>query len=156
MQKELQNTLSPIPAKKKREAGRIAVVILAVLVILLELLPYGAVLRFGSPDGIESVHYTSYFDLTPYGYANFGPFFTALLSVAIFILSFFPKRGCTIAALVCNVSAFLTSLLPLIMYGPQYYSLVGGLISLVLAGGLVVRLVFKKAANSSSAQKHHL
>lgn len=137
----MQNTLSPMPAKKKRKAGRIAVVILAVLVILLELLPYGAVLRFGSPEGIESVHYFSYFDLTPYGYANFGPLLTALLSVAIFILSFFSKRGCTIAALVCNAVAFFTSLLPLILYGLKIYSVVGGAITLVLAACLVVRLV---------------
>lgn len=141
MQKELQNTLSPLPSKKKGKTGRIDLLLLSALVIFLELLLYGAVLRFGSPEGIESVRYTSYFDLAPYGYANFGPLLTALLSIVIFVLSFFSKRSCITAALLCNAIAFFTSLLPLVMYGLTFYSVVGILISFALAVGLIVRLV---------------
>ena len=48
--------------------------------LILEILPYGAVCNFANPDG-EPWRYTySYFDLTPFGYANFAPFIVALLT----------------------------------------------------------------------------
>ena len=82
-------------------------VALGVATVILELLPYGAVLNFAQPpeSAVESLTYFySYFDPTPYGYANFGPFLTAILTVAILILSvvclFSDKRGLRIARTV--------------------------------------------------------
>jgi hypothetical protein len=50
--------------------------------VILELLPYGVVLRFGQPDG-EPIRQTfSYFSLIPYGYAAFSPLITAVMSMA--------------------------------------------------------------------------
>jgi len=59
------------------------IVILAV--VILELLPYGAVLNFGNPDGEPFRKTFSYFSLTPFGYANLAPFMTAVLSVVILL-----------------------------------------------------------------------
>lgn len=52
------------------------------LAFVLELLPYGAVCNFANPDGKPWRRTYSYFDLTPFGYANFAPFLTAELGDA--------------------------------------------------------------------------
>lgn len=124
------------------------------VVILLEALPFGAVLNFMPGPNAEIVRRTySYFDPTPYGYANFGPLLTAILSVGVLVLlltAFFIRRpGLGTAAFVMNILAVLTSLCPL-LYGIRYCSVVGMLISglLILAllpGVLAVRIASRRA-----------
>ena len=106
-----------------------------------ELLPWGAVLQFGQPDGDPIRKTYSYFSLTPYGYANFFPFLTAILTcllLANFVLFFIFKkeknlRSCFYLSLVGTVF----SLLPL-MYGIANFS-VGGLgISLALVASVLL------------------
>ena len=66
---------------------RIRLLIMPIIAIVLEILPYGAVLVF-APSPTESVRETfSYFSLTPFGYANFGPFLTALLTCVVLVLA---------------------------------------------------------------------
>ena len=58
----------------------------AIIALVLELLPYGAVCNFANPEG-EPWRYTySYFDLTPFGYANFAPFIVALLTCVLTVM----------------------------------------------------------------------
>ena len=127
-------------------------VAVVLVVLLLETLPFGAVLYFKPGPDVEAVRTTySYFDLTPYGYANFGPFLTAVLSVGILILlltAFFIRRpGFGIAAFVLNILAVLTSLCPL-LYGIRYCSMVGLLISGLLILALFPgALAFQKASH---------
>lgn len=114
---------------------KIALTALPVAAILLELLPYGAVLNFASPDSEPIRRTYSYFDLTPYGYANFAPFLTALLTCALLVLgvvylwkgSSGLRKAITIVALI----AAIVSVAPL-LYGLRSFSVVGALISLVL------------------------
>lgn len=64
--------------------------ILPVVAIVLEALPYGAVLNFA--DESQTYRETfSYFSLTPYGYANFGPLIAAVLTCVALLLV---KRYC--------------------------------------------------------------
>ena len=49
-------------------------VVLPLVALILELLPNGVVLNFANPDGEPWRRTYSYFSLTPFGYANFGPF----------------------------------------------------------------------------------
>ncbi len=131
-----------IPLKNihPKTAGICADIFIAAALIL-ELTPYGAVLVFA--DGPENtIRQTfSYFDLTPFGYANFFPLLTAMLTSAIAVLAVI----CTIAeirkkplvklqnaAFVCTVIAILMSLLPVIMFGTRYLSAVGICITLTL------------------------
>lgn len=111
--------------------------IIMVMVVILELLPYGAVLNFGRPpeeDGVWRETY-SYFSLTPFGYANFGPFLTAVLSVVILIQILVslifktPKLWKGIKA-ECAIAAVL-SVMP-IMFGLDYYSGIGFAITILL------------------------
>ena len=53
---------------------------------ILELIPNGAVLNFANPEGDSWRRTYSYFSMTPFGYANFGPLFTAILTCVLIIL----------------------------------------------------------------------
>ncbi len=95
-------------------------VLLPAAAILLELLPYGAVLNFGvqAADGsIDTIRRTySYFSLTPFGYALFGPLLTAVLScllVALGVLYLWRGRGKS-ALKGLSIVAVLLSLSPLL------------------------------------------
>ncbi len=119
--------------KKKK----IAFIVLIIIAIVLELLPYGAVLRFASPEESSgAIRQTySYFSLTPYGYANFGPFLTALLTCVLLVLAVVymvkPKRGLQIVLRVISALAVITSVMPL-LFGLDFYSVVGAMITAVL------------------------
>ena len=65
---------------------KIIVLCLLAVTIVLEFLPYGAVIIFGNPDGTRNRETFSYFDLRPYGYANFAPLITAILTSVLFIM----------------------------------------------------------------------
>ena len=56
------------------------------LAIVLEALPWGAVLVFMGPEGKDWRSVCSYFSLTPFGYANFGPLIAAVLSCVVLFL----------------------------------------------------------------------
>ena len=111
-------------------------VILPLVALILELLPYGAVLNFANPDGEPWRRTYSYFSLTPFGYANFGPLITAILTCVLLVLVviylFKLHKGLNIA--IMNVSGFATatSLLPL-MFGFSYITVIGVIVSVLLA-----------------------
>ena len=102
---------------------------------ILEILPYGAVCNFANPDG-EPWRYTySYFDLTPFGYANFAPFIVALLTCVLIILivvSLVSKKEMKAPILTVSAIATVLSLAPL-LYGISFFSIVGAFISVALA-----------------------
>ena len=109
--------------------------ILAAAALLLEALPYGAVLNFANPEG-EPVRRTySYFSLTPFGYASFGPLITAVLTSVLFVLAVIYYFKSTEKMLkIIKIIAFLalvSSISPLFM-GIRYFSVVGALISVCL------------------------
>lgn len=120
------------------------------LTIICELLPYGAVLRFpDEPSGAVYRQLFSYFDPTPYGYANFGPFLTALLSVVLAVLLavllFVPKPLAKLSAAVrvLNGLTLVTSLMPLMLTW-RYYSVLGGIITLLLLAAFVTEWIAAK------------
>ena len=114
---------------------RIGLVLLSISAVILELLPYGAVLNFANPEGEPWRKTFSYFSLTPFGYANFGPFITALLTCVLLILTgiAFFKHGKGLNTAIMNVSAIaaLVSLSPL-LYGIIYVSAVGVAVTVIL------------------------
>ena len=112
-------------------------VVLPLATLILELLPNGVVLNFANPEGEPWRRAYSYFSLTPFGYANVCPFITAILTcillVLVVIYLFKPRNGLNTAIL--NVSGFATaaSLMPL-MFGFDYITVIGVIITLLLAG----------------------
>ena len=119
---------------------RLLYLILPIITLILEILPYGAVCVF-APSPTESVKETfSYFDLTPFGYANFAPFLTAIITCLIFVLLlvFCIKGNVRTAIKAKNILyvAVVISLGPLV-FGITYFSLFAGLITLSLVAELL-------------------
>lgn len=119
---------------------RLIYIILPVITLILEILPYGAVLNFARPSEDGEIGYFretySYFDLMPYGYGNFFPLITAILTCVVLVLLGIyclvgKKQFITITK---GIACFATvcSCFPVLM-GIKYFSLVGILISLSLA-----------------------
>ena len=110
--------------------------ILPVVAIVLEALPYGAVLNFA--DESQTYRETfSYFSLTPYGYANFGLLIAAVLTcvallLVIILLAKKEEKLCMGIAVLSGLAA--ASLMGNVMG----FSVVGLLITLVLLGQCVL------------------
>ena len=113
-------------------------IIMPLVLIIPESLPYGAVLNFGfeQPNGqIGSLRQTtSYFDLLPFGYANWGPLLTAILSCVILVVTICyvvrPADKLKRNIFCLMMLAFVTSIFPLLMLGIKYYSFLGLCISM--------------------------
>ena len=112
---------------------KISLVVLPVLTIVLEALPLGAVCIFASSPTERVKETFSYFSLIPFGYANFAPLITATLTIVILLLSLISLKKNSVfnAVFVLSVIAAIISLLPL-LYGLNYYSLVGAFITIAL------------------------
>ena len=136
---------------------RIRILILPLIALILEILPYGAVCNFMLPsaDGTSVGRFRelySYFDLTPFGYANFAPMITAVLTCVLVLLiviyCFTGRPGLfnTIRTFVwiCTV----ISLGPLVL-GIRFYSVVGGLITMAFIAELF--LLYSTLKNQSTA-----
>lgn len=132
---------------------RLLYLILPIITLILEILPYGAVCNFMRPpvnEGDPVGHFRelySYFDLTPFGYANFAPFLTALVTciILIFLLVYLftdkPRVISVTKVFLCI--ATVLSLCPL-LYGINFFSVVGALITASLIAELVLLLVADK------------
>ena len=120
---------------------RFLYLILPIITLLLEALPYGAVCVFASSP-TERIRKTfSYFDLTPFGYANFAPLLTAIITCIVFILLFvyFLKGNTVFATKAKNILyvATVMSLGPL-FFGVAYFSVVGGFITVSFISELLL------------------
>ena len=97
---------------------RILLLVFSLAALVLEILPYGVVLNFGQPDGEPWRRVYSYFSPVPYGYANFGPLISAILTCVLVILTFVGlfRYGKGLEIAVMNVSGFAAaaSLAPLL------------------------------------------
>lgn len=130
---------------------RLRLLVLPLAALVLEAMPFSAVMIFavqGDDGAIEYIRRTtSYFSLTPFGYANFGPLLTALLSCLLLALTVWlcvrPGTGIYKAVLTVNALAVITSLLPLFL-GTAFYSLAGAVISLALTAQLLYLLYSKR------------
>lgn len=115
--------------------------ILPLITLILELLPYGAVLNFANPEGEPWRETYSYFSLTPFGYANFAPFITAVMTcIMIILLMFyiFTEKNRLIVftkRLVCICCVI--SLVP-VMMGLNNFSIVGLFITISLIAQVLV------------------
>ena len=128
--------------KRKRPFVLLAI---TVMILILEIIPYGAVLEFAhmSPDLTLSYYeqHFSYFDPMVYGHGHFGPLITAVLSCMLagiaVITIFFENRAVRIALRVVSVLTLLFSLTPVLT---GCYSPVGMAISALLVVTCIISL----------------
>ena len=108
--------------------------------LVLEILPYGAVCNFGNPEGEPWRVTYSYFSMIPYGYGDFGPLITAILTcvlLVILVLSLLLKKDWNKSISIISAIATLTSLAPL-MFGISNFSIVGAMISACILATFVI------------------
>ena len=126
---------------------RLLYLIFPIITLILEILPFGAVCNFANPEGEPWRRTFSYFDLTPFGYANFAPLLTAIITCAILLLLLIymftdnVKMITAIKALLCI--GVVMSLCPLLL-GINYFSFVAALIT----ASLIAELIFVFATAS--------
>ena len=129
---------------------RFLYLVLPIITLILEVLPYGAVCIFASSPTDRIRETFSYFDLTPFGYANFAPLFTAIITCLVFILLlvYCMKGNTRFAIKAKNILcvALVMSLGPLV-FGIAYFSVVGGFITAsLLAELLFLQFTIKQTA----------
>ena len=131
---------------------KLLLLVLPVITLILEIVPYGAVCNFARPATDGSIgHFRelySYFDMTPFGYANFSPLITAILScfVLLLVVIYCITSKKRVLSLVKNTLpiCIVISFCPL-LYGIRFFSLVGALISAALLGEcLLLHFYLKK------------
>lgn len=118
---------------------------IAVMILILEIIPYGAILEFAhmSPDLTLSYYeqHFSYFDPMVYGHGHFGPLITAVLTCMLAVITvitvFFENRAVRIALRVVSVLTLLFSLTPMLT---GCYSPVGMAISALLVVTCIISL----------------
>lgn len=119
----------------------------ALVALVLEILPDGAVCIF-APSPEERIRETfSYFDPIPYGYANFAPFIVGLLTcvlIILIILALILKKELKVPIIVVSAVATILSIAP-IFYGISYFSVVGLFITLSLLTTTIVSCIKAKA-----------
>ena len=124
---------------------RLLYLILPIVTLILEILPYGAVCNFARPATDGSIgHFRqlySYFDLTPFGYANFAPLITGIITciIALLVLVYCITGKLKWAQKAKNIlyCCTLFSLGPLVL-GIHFFSVVGGLITAALIAELLL------------------
>ena len=90
---------------------KIRLLILPIITIVLEILPYGAVLVFATSPTDRVRETFSYFSLTPFGYANFAPFITAMLTCVVLLLALISikqKKVCKALFIVSLVATVIS------------------------------------------------
>ena len=135
---------------------RVLCLALPILTLILEILPYGAVLNFMLPSVTEGVppgrfrELYSYFDLTPFGYGNFAPLLTGVITYIILLLLVIycitGKTGLAIMAKNILYVCVVFSLGPVIL-GFRFLSVVGVLITLCLIGEILLLRRLLKETN---------
>ena len=121
-----------------KKASGIAAFFTSLAVLVLEILPFGAVLIFADGPDIRLRNTFSYFSLMPFGYGHIFPLITAhitLFAVLFSIISLvknYNSPGVQKAAFICTAVALMTSVLSLVMLSIDYVSAVGVAISVLL------------------------
>lgn len=127
---------------------------LPIITLILEIIPYGAVCNFARPANNGSIgHFRQlyfFFDMIPFGYANFAPLITGILSCFILLLIVIyritDKSRLLLLAKNTLPICIVISLCPLIL-GFHFFSLVGALITISLLTSSFAPLLCQKASN---------
>lgn len=131
----------------KLKVKKFLLIVLPLAALILELLPNGVVLRFANPEGDPWVRTYSYFDMTPFGYANFGPLIAAVLTCVLLLLVviYFFKQRKGLNTAIMNVSSFaaVAAFAP-VMFGVEYLTVIGMVVGTLLAATFGVCFIKEK------------
>lgn len=129
---------------------KICLLLFSLAAIILEALPISGVIIFAPSPTLRDRQTRSYFDILLFGYGNFGPLITAVLSCLLLVLAviYCVKGSPRVASAIRIISivAFVSSLLPL-MLGVECYSVIGAVISALIVAETVTAWLVCKAQN---------
>ena len=113
--------------------------------MILEALPYGAILVFAPGPGKSVVKTFSYFDFTPFGYANFAPLITAILTLTTFVFSAVAaiRRNAKIKLIAFISSAAATALSLVTVVSGAVSTVIGVFVTICLAAESALILFIK-------------
>lgn len=114
---------------------KIGLILLPIIAIVLEALPYGTVLVFASSPTERIRETFSFFSFTPFAYANFTPFITAILTCVILLLALISIKKSNFVKYIFLISlcGAMFSLMPL-LFGIEYFTPVSGIVAALLIG----------------------
>ena len=122
--------------------------------LILEMLPDALMLSFASGPNQWVTETFSYFSLTPFGYGEFAPVFTSVLTIVLIVLSainllkvrkIFKLQN---ADFICAIIAFVLSILHLFQYGTAYMSFPNYAITALLLISAVLQAVVNRHIES--------
>ena len=128
---------------------RIFTLVLPIITLILEILPYGVILNFGHVSQENEVIFThqtySYFSIIPFGYAHFLPLIVAIATCLLILLLIIYCIHHKIQFLIFIKNLFLVVFflsLFVYLFDFEYFSLIGGMISLTLLGEFIFLQTF--------------
>ena len=128
---------------------RFLYLLLPIITLILEILPYGAVCVFASSPTDVVINTYSYFSMVPFGYANFSPLLTAFLTCTVLVLlTVYFVKGNRVILRVTNYFLIFAAVISLgsLIYGIKFYSLVASLITFsLIAEFVILQISFKKS-----------
>ena len=128
---------------------RFLYLLLPIITLILEILPYGAVCVFASSPTDVVINTYSYFSMVPFGYANFSPLLTAFLTCTVLVLlTVYFVKGNRVILRVTNYFLIFAAVISLVslIYGIKFYSLVASLITFsLIAEFVILQISIKKS-----------
>lgn len=125
-----------------------------VMALIFEMLPDALMLSFASGPNQWVTKTFSYFSLTPFGYAEFSPILTGVLTIIIIVLSAInliqARKALKLqnADFICAIIAFVFSILHLLRYGAAYMSFPSYAISALILISAVLQAVANRRIES--------
>jgi transcriptional regulator with XRE-family HTH domain len=136
-----------ISIKNTNKAIYSFVLLCQLTVLVLEMLPDVVMLPFASGPNKWVTKTFSYFSLTPFGYAEYFPLLTGVLTITVIvfcIISLMKKKRAPKlqnAAFMCSIIAIVLSFLPLFKYGEKYMSVINYTISALILISIILQAV---------------
>jgi hypothetical protein len=128
---------------------RFLFLLLPIITLILEILPYGAVCVFASSPTDVVINTYSYFSMVPFGYANFSPLLTAFLTCTVLVLlTVYFVKGNRVILRATNYFLIFAAVISLgsLIYGIKFYSLVASLITFsLIAEFVILQISIKKS-----------
>ena len=126
--------------KNKIFIRKIILLVLSIVSLILELLPYGVIFRTETPEGHLERYTYSYFNLIPFQNGNVGPFLTAICTCLLCVLCItllLLKKDTMQISKIAFVITFVASFIALI-HDLTSFSILSGAICALLGIGIII------------------
>ncbi len=132
---------------------RLYVLLLPVITLILEMLPFGVKMKFAPSETERIIKEFAYFDPISFGYGNPWPFFTSILTVVILALLIIyvikSNKNIFIASKIITAATILISLGALLVAIPEFTALAVIIPITLLLELIILFIPFNKVSNKN-------